>query len=220
MPDFSNLNVVDYSVLAVLGISGILATFRGMTREVMGLAGWGLAVVAGRLFKPLIVDRISDTVGNDTASEMIGFIAPFVVVVIVWFIFANITSPGLKKITFGKMDRWLGFFFGVIRGVFIVAISYIAALLVLEREERFPEMLLTSQSIAPVRVIGAALAGYAPDEYRDTLNNSIPEQNLDGVTDQLLNQGQEIGEDLQNSAEEAKDSLLPDEQLPIPEVTE
>lgn len=220
MPELSSLNAVDYTILAVLVISGVMATFRGMTREIMGLIGWGLAVVAGRLFKPIITDRIGDAIGNETASEMIGFIAPFLVVVVAWFFFANITAPGLKKITLGKMDRPLGFLFGVIRGVLIVTVAYMAALMLLEDEQRFPESVLSSASIVPARVIGSSLAGFAPEDMRDSIENSIPEQDIGTITDEIINQGETLSENAEEAASEVKETLLPDEQLPIPELTE
>ena len=61
--DLSSLNTFD-AVLVALVISGVLATFRGMTREFLGLAGWGVAVLAARLFVPLLTGRIEDIVGT------------------------------------------------------------------------------------------------------------------------------------------------------------
>ena len=68
-----------------------------MTREFLGLAGWGVAVLAARLFQPLLTGRIEDIVGNESATAVLSFAIPFVIVVIVWFFFANIVAPGLKK---------------------------------------------------------------------------------------------------------------------------
>ena len=56
------------------------------------------------------------------ATAVLSFAVPFVIVVIVWF-FANIVAPGLK-ITFGNLDRPLGFIFGLMRGFVLIAFSW------------------------------------------------------------------------------------------------
>ena len=220
MPDIASLNAVDYAVIAVLILSGIMATFRGLTREVMGLIGWGLAVVAGRFGKPVLIDRFGDLVDNETATEMLGFFIPFVAVVVIWFFLANITAPGVKKITFGAMDRTLGFLFGVIRGVLIITIAYMAALLLMEREDRFPERVLSSASITPARVIASSLVGYAPEVIRESIEGNIPDDSLNSLTNSIGEQTDELGEKAGEAADQAKETLLPDEQLPIPDVTQ
>ena len=42
--DLAALNIVDFVAIIVLVISGGLATLRGMTREIMGLAGWPISM--------------------------------------------------------------------------------------------------------------------------------------------------------------------------------
>ena len=48
MIDVTALTIVDYSVAFVLFISAVFATLRGMTREFLGLLGWGGLGLQGR----------------------------------------------------------------------------------------------------------------------------------------------------------------------------
>lgn len=224
MLDLSSLNALDYAILIVLVISGVLATFRGMTREIMGLAGWGIAIVAARLFQPLIIDRIEDAVGNENATEVIAFALPFVVIVIIWFFFANIISPGLKKITFGKMDRPMGFVFGLIRGFVLVSFVYMGGLWVFENEEGFPVVVQESLSIMPTRIVASTMAGFGPEDFKEDIQDSIPEQDVGSIGKRIVPQPDDVVEDGQSAIEDAGetaiDNLLPDEELTIPGVTE
>ena len=207
MLDLSSLNSVDYIIIAVLFISGVMATFRGLIREVMGLAGWLIALIAAQFAQPTVSEYTSDFINNDALNAVIGFLAPFVGAAIVWFVIANITAPSLKKASIGGLDRPLGFLFGGIRGAIIVTMIYMSALALLEGEEHLPGEVHASTSIVPMRIIGATLADFAPDSIRDSLN--IPDQDFNdllGGDDEILEGAQELQEDLQ-------DNLLPDEQI-------
>ena len=224
MLDLSSLNTFDYAVLVVLVLSGILATFRGMTREFLGLTGWGIAVLAARLFQPLLTSRIEDIVGNESATEILSFALPFVIVVIVWFFFANIVAPGLKKITFGRMDRLLGFFFGLVRGFVLVALVYVAGLMVFEQEGEFPEVITDSVTIMPTRIVASAMVGFAPEDFREDMQESIPEQDVGAISKKIISEPGEVIDDsieaIDNAAGTASENLLPDEVLTTPGETQ
>ena len=43
------LTIFDYGVIAVLVISALFSTLRGMTREFLGLMGWFIAIALSRV---------------------------------------------------------------------------------------------------------------------------------------------------------------------------
>ena len=120
--DIAALNIVDFATIIVLVISGVLATLRGMTREIMGLAGWPISIVAARLTAPYLEPLLTDTIRVEGISSALAWGIPFIVVVVLWFAFASVVSPGLSKAGLGGLDRWLGFLFGLIRGFVIVLV--------------------------------------------------------------------------------------------------
>ncbi len=212
------LNYVDYAVLVVLVISGVLATLRGLTRELMGLLGWAVAVIAARLFQPMVITLLEDYIKEETVVEILGWSLPFVAVVLAWFMFANIASPGLKKIALGNLDRPLGFFFGALRGIVVVALIYVGVLALTESEESFPASVIESASIAPVRIVATIMTGYAPDDFREQVQDAIPDQNLDDIkegfsdeADDQLDNAQDAAEDIIDDAQDG--DLLPDEEI-------
>ena len=200
MPDF---NIVDYIVIAVLAVSGYMATKRGFWRELLGLGGWVVAFVAAGYFRPVFVDRFGDSIGNDAAADVLGFIVPFALTAIVCKIVSNIMVPSHERISIGSVDQFFGFLFGVVRGAVLVALVYIGGLLLLEREDRFPEAALTSASIIPVRIIGSQMAHFAPGGLGEAVAGRIPDQDIGPLLDSA-----------RDAADTATDTLLPDEQLP------
>lgn len=222
--DLSSLNIVDYVVIVVLIGSGILATLRGFMRELLGVIGWILAVILARLAKPMIAEWLEDFIKEESLIDILAWMIPFVVIVLVWFIFANLAAPGLKKMAMGSFDRPLGFIFGAFRGIVIVAVVYMGVLAVTESEESLPQSVLDSASIAPVRVVATAMTGFAPESVQDTVEDAIPPQDIDDIKDGFTTTAEEQLEKAKEAAEEtAEDAvdnagdLLPDEKIIIPE---
>jgi len=219
-----SINAVDIIVLITLLLSGVLATFRGATREIMGLAGWIIAIVGARFLQPLTTDLVNDSIGNENIAEILGFIAPFIAIVFLWFLLANIISPGLKKLAFGGMDRPLGFIFGIIRGVVIIAVIYMTALLVTRNEATLPDQVLNSTSIVPTRIVASMMSGIAPDDIRQAMEDTIPEQDIDALRDKVIgtvtDEAGQASDEIGAAAKSATEDLLPDEQSIIPGISQ
>ena len=52
------LTIFDYGVIAVLVISALFSTLRGMTREFLGLMGWFIAIALSRVIAPYLEPKI------------------------------------------------------------------------------------------------------------------------------------------------------------------
>ena len=61
--DMSAFNYVDYAVFAILIASGILATFRGFSRE-LGVIGWFIAVLFARLTQDMVTEQVEDYIND------------------------------------------------------------------------------------------------------------------------------------------------------------
>ena len=203
MPDLGSLNAVDYAVIAVILLSGILATFRGVTRQLLGVAGWGIAFMAALLVEPWLATRLGLLLGGGPVPEALAFWIPFLTALVAWYFLSNALAWILKGITFGALDPFLGFLYGLLRGAVLVALVYMAGLLLLESESRFPDSVLSSASIAPTRLVASQLSGLTGGEVRESLDKNIPDQDIGTITDGV-----------RGAADRAKGNLLPDEQLP------
>ncbi|NDH95769.1 MAG: CvpA family protein, partial [Planctomycetia bacterium] len=114
--DLAALNIVDFVAIIVLVVSGGLATLRGMTREIMGLAGWPISIVAARLSAPYLEPLLTDLIRVEGISQALAWGIPFIVVVVLWFAFSSLVSPGLSKAGLGGLDRWQGRLLGLLAG--------------------------------------------------------------------------------------------------------
>ena len=195
--DIAALNIVDFATIIVLVISGVLATLRGLTREIMGLAGWPISIVAARLAAPYLEPLLTDMIRVEGISSALAWGIPFIVVVVLWFAFSSVVSPGLSKAGLGGLDRWLGFLFGLIRGFVIVLVIYIGAVIAAEGEDRLPGLVTDAQIIPALRESAHLTSGMLPPDMGARITDNLPD--AAPVTEELHEAGEAIGETVEDS---------------------
>ena len=121
------MNGVDYLILGVLAFSMILGLFRGFVRESIALLAWlGGLWIAWRyadLVEPLFSGALEDPAAIWAARAVI-----VVAMVIAGWLLAELLSYFLRHSPLSMIvDRMLGTFFGVLRGMVVVAVVVLLA---------------------------------------------------------------------------------------------
>ncbi|MCE6950354.1 CvpA family protein [Cereibacter sphaeroides] len=124
--------IIDAVVAAVIVLSAILAYSRGVVREFMAIAGWIGAAVLAFVFapqaQPLIkeVPVLGDFLGDSCELAIIAsFAAVFALGLVLMSLFTPLFSSAIRNSALGGLDQSLGFLFGVLRGVVLVAVALI-----------------------------------------------------------------------------------------------
>jgi membrane protein required for colicin V production len=173
--DIAALNIIDFAALIILVISGILATLRGMTREIMGLAGWPISILVARICAPYLAPFLEGLIQIDGLTDILAWGIPFIAAVILWFVFSSLVSPGLSKAGLGSLDRWLGFLFGVLRGYVIVLVVYVGSVMVVaEGENNLPAIVIDAEITPVLRGSAHLFAGVLPGDMREMLIEKLP----------------------------------------------
>ncbi len=125
--------LVDGGVAILIVISAILAYSRGLVRESLAILGWVVAAVLAFYFaarvQPLVREiPVLDQFLRDSCelSIIAAFAAVFAVGLIVASLFAPLMSSIVQRSVLGGLDQGLGFLFGVLRGVVLVAVGFLA----------------------------------------------------------------------------------------------
>ncbi len=124
--------IIDGAVAFVIVISAVLAYSRGFVREAMAIIGWIVAAILAFLFapkaEPLVKELpyIGDYLKDSCELSIIAaFAAVFAVSLVVVSVFTPLFSSVVQRSALGGLDQGLGFFFGVLRGILLVAVALV-----------------------------------------------------------------------------------------------
>lgn len=159
----------DAGVALVIVISAILAYSRGLIRELLAIAGWIIAAVAAfalaPTFEPLIreVPYLGDFLGDNCELTIIAaFAAVFAIALMVVALFTPLFSSLIRNSVLGGIDQALGFFFGGLRGILLIAVALIVF------QSAVPAgtlpMIEGSRSVAIFASVQDALVSQMPDD--------------------------------------------------------
>lgn len=123
--------MVDGAVAVVLVLSGLLAYSRGLTRELFAIGGWILAAALAFYLTPKVEPLVREVpvIGSFLADScVLSTITAFTLIVaaalLILSVFTPIFSSAVLDSVLGPIDRVLGFLFGILRGVLLVAVAY------------------------------------------------------------------------------------------------
>lgn len=124
--------IIDGVVAAVIVISAILAYSRGFVRETLSILGWIAAAILAYMLAPAVeplvreIPYLGDFLGDSCELTIIAsFAAVFAVVLVLAALFTPLFSSIVRRSALGGLDQGLGFFFGVLRGMLLVAVALI-----------------------------------------------------------------------------------------------
>ncbi|MBI1195126.1 MAG: CvpA family protein [Gammaproteobacteria bacterium] len=115
----AELNLLDYGLLGVLILSSVLGLFRGLVREVLSLISWVLAFWLAQRYTGVLSGRLEPFIGTDSLRQLAAFLALFLGSLIALALFNRLLTLLVRASKLGPLDRILGWFFGLARGVVI-----------------------------------------------------------------------------------------------------
>ncbi|HXE89016.1 MAG TPA: CvpA family protein [Hyphomicrobiaceae bacterium] len=132
----AGISYLDAALVAVVAISGLVAMYRGFTREVLSILSWVAAAVAAFyviFYQQGFAEELAKQLANPPqqvhliiARIIIGSAIFLIVLIIVHLITSHISDTVLDS-RIGPIDRILGLGFGVVRGFILVVIPYMFA---------------------------------------------------------------------------------------------
>lgn len=128
------LTYLDAALIAIAALSGLLAMYRGLTREILSILSWVAGAAATGYFvyasRPdghmrQQVELLGKQFGAQPiiAQIIVGAVIFLVVLTVVHLITTRISDSVLDS-NIGMIDRILGFAFGAVRGFVLVLIPF------------------------------------------------------------------------------------------------
>lgn len=161
-----SFTLIDGVVAVVIILSALLAYSRGVVREVMAILGWVAAAVLAFLFAPSVVPLVRQIpmigerlAGSCELSLIAGFGVIFALVLVLASLFTPLFSSLIHRSVLGGPDRALGFLFGILRGIILVAVAFFAYKTVLSAQKI--AMIDDSRS---AKIFGDMISGFDEDD--------------------------------------------------------
>ncbi len=122
---------IDGVVALVIVLSALLAYSRGFVREAMAIAGWIAAAFLAFIFAPQVEPLVKEipVIGEFIADSCeLSIIAAFAIVFALALVIVSLFTPLfaslVQRSALGGLDQGVGFVFGVVRGIILVAVAF------------------------------------------------------------------------------------------------
>ena len=117
--------VIDWVILAVLAVSGLISLKRGFVKEALSLVSWIAAFIIARLFSGNLATLLDGMVETNSLRWIIAFVILFAGTVAIGAMVNHLVVEMVRMTGLGGTDRVFGMVFGLFRGVIIlVAVIY------------------------------------------------------------------------------------------------
>lgn len=170
--------LVDIGVIVILLISAAVSFFRGLIKEILtilGVLGGGFAALNfGASIVPITskwfgiedgkdAGKLFDLIPMDMAAQVTAYAGIFVIVFIILQLASHLISSASEAIGLGPVDRTLGIFFGIARGLLLLGVLYLPFHLILPEDSK-KEWFEKSQTMLFVKGTTEWLISFVPQE--------------------------------------------------------
>jgi len=178
------VNYFDYILIGIVGLSMVLSLWRGFVREIISLIGLVAAFLIASRTSGVAGDFLDQWIPNSTTADIAGFVMIFVVVMIVIGLIGALIRKLVDMADLTATDRTLGIFFGIARGLLLIALSFLIYTSYSKPDQAWAKKsLLTPYAIQAANLLGQAIpegypfsrqgkAGIAAPQHKKTSNKT------------------------------------------------
>ncbi|TVR06828.1 MAG: CvpA family protein [Salinarimonadaceae bacterium] len=171
--------ILDIAVIGVILISALLASVRGLTREVLAIVAWVVAAVVAWYMHPSALPYAQQYISNSTVALAVAIGAIFLGTLIIVSLITVKISDLILDSSIGAIDRTLGFIFGAARGFLICVIGWI--FLSWLAQGQLPEWADDARTRPMLESTGDSLITLLPDDPEGLLQQFRPGPDGDPV---------------------------------------
>lgn len=203
------ITILDFVLLGVMLISGLLAMIRGFMREILSIAAWGAAALVTLYSFQKLLPTAKTYFNNDMLATAVVIAGVFIGTLIVVSIITVRISDMILDSRIGALDRTLGFLFGLARGLLIVVVAFLFFVWLVPEKQR-PDWVTHAKSRLVLQGTGDWLMSLLPDDPENTILKRLkkPKTDEDRTDSTSLQNGTGDGEGYAKSARDGLRNLI------------
>jgi membrane protein required for colicin V production len=121
------LTGADLFILTILLGSMLIGVLRGFIREAVSLAFWILAIWAAWKMGPVVEPHLGGLLADPTIAPWVGRLVILILVLLMGWVVGMLLSYFTRALGLGPLDRVIGLFFGILRGLVLMGLVVIGA---------------------------------------------------------------------------------------------
>lgn len=165
---------VDYIILAIVIISAVMGLVRGLLREAIAVITWFLAIVLAWSFGPSLEPYLGGILVGSPLRIWAARAIIFVGVLLLGGAISVVVSHYVRVSMFAGLDKFLGFVFGIVRGIVIVGAFTIAVqALRMDEDASWKRSRLMPYAIGVADAL-RGIVGEKLERLEKTLNSTTP----------------------------------------------
>ena len=123
----SQLILVDYILLGIIGLSVLIGIWRGFLREFISLMTWVAAFVVAYLFSAEMAVFLAPYINVPSVRAILAFGGLFLITLFLGGLINLLVAQVIKHTGLSGTDRLVGLIFGALRGAVLVGLMLMAA---------------------------------------------------------------------------------------------
>jgi len=161
-----SVTFVDCLIVLIIVVSAGYAAWRGFLWETLTIFAWVAAAFACIYFAPYIIPLTRSLAHADWLASLLAYAAVFLGVFIPLAFMSSRFSESVKHSPIGPLDRAAGVAFGVVRGLVIVGLAYMAFTYFVPIRNQ-PHWLTEARLLPMVQTSADVLLSVLPEHPRD-----------------------------------------------------
>jgi membrane protein required for colicin V production len=167
--------LLDVAVLTILGISILIAMYRGFVREILAIFAWVGAGFATYFAFQHVESYFQKWISHPLIADIAAGLSVFVLVLILLSFVAHGLSSWVQKGALNTPDRFLGIVFGTVRGLLIVCCIYLLVVWSYTKKG-YPEWLTQSSYVPMLQKTSEVFLTFVPEEARKKLRFDLGDE--------------------------------------------
>jgi membrane protein required for colicin V production len=172
-----SFTLVDVLVVLTVIISTGFAIWRGFIRETLSIFAWAAAAFTTLYFGPTAASLLHARFPSTWFAPILGYAGTFLIVLLPLSFFSYRFSESVKNSPVGAVDRSLGSAFGVVRGLAIVGLAYLAFSMLVPIP-RQPDWMTKARLLPVIQESSHVLVSLVPSRDQTELADRLSEPHL------------------------------------------